>query len=68
MLLAASLSSSLIVAAPVSFFIGFVLGLGLSSSFQIVRKRDYDKLAREHEARELDRDYSHDRPSRHPKQ
>ena len=49
---------------PISFAAGIVVGLGLSSSFQIVRKRDYDKLAREHEAAQLQRDHSHDRPEK----
>jgi hypothetical protein len=55
----AELSAQLIVAAPLAFLLGLVIGLGLSSAFQIVRKKEIDELRSEHGAR----DYDHDRGS-----
>ena len=47
--------------ATIGFMVGLGVGLVASSTFTVVRKRDYDRLTREHEYRQFDRDYSSDR-------
>jgi hypothetical protein len=54
----AELSAQLILGAPLAFLLGLVVGLGLSSAFQIVRKKEIQELRGEH-----GRDYNHDRGS-----
>ena len=47
--------------ATIGFLVGLGVGLVASSTFAVVRKREYDRLSREHEYRQFDRDHSSDR-------